>query len=383
MNIIDYIFWFSFWGIVYPFAIYPVLLFLLKNIFSKDVLKSNLFRPEITILIAAHNEEKYIEDCIKSILNSDYPKERISVIVGSDASTDKTNSILEVFSSEYTNIVFYKFDRIGKNAVINKLYEYVKSDYVFFFDTDCRVEKNTISTLVDNFADENVGGVMSSLTIQPINKNNNSGESGEIIYQKFEFFLRLWESNIWSISNALGAMYGMRREIIDYMPNLDLVDDMFNVLNTAVKRKRFVFEPLAITTEVREKSLKDEIYRRERLYKGSIFSLIATKKLFSPIYGWSSFFMYSHKFIRLLMPYFIIFCVCSSLFLNQNILIYKFVLKVEILFFALVVLGMFLEKMKIDVKILKLPLFFISLNIGYIIGIKKAVTKATASIWTH
>ncbi|MCX6147479.1 MAG: hypothetical protein NTW25_09570 [Candidatus Kapabacteria bacterium] len=167
------------------------------------------------------------------------------------------------------------------------------------------------------------------------------------------------------------------------MPNLDLVDDMFNVLNTAIKRKRFVFEPLAITTEVREKSLKDEIYRRERLYKGSIFSLIATKKLFSPIYGWSSFFMYSHKFIRLLMPYFIIFCVISSLFLNQNILIYRVVLKVEILFFALVVLGMFLEKMKIDVKILKLPLFFISLNIGYIIGIKKAVTKATASIWTH
>ncbi|MCX6147478.1 MAG: glycosyltransferase [Candidatus Kapabacteria bacterium] len=163
MNIIDYIFWFSFWGIVYPFAIYPVLLFLLKNIFSKDVLKSNLFRPEITILIAAHNEERYIEDCIKSILNSDYPKEKISVIVGSDESTDKTNSILEVFSSEYTNIVFYKFDRIGKNAVINKLYEYVKSDFVFFFDTDCRVENNTISTLVDNFADENVGGVMSKI----------------------------------------------------------------------------------------------------------------------------------------------------------------------------------------------------------------------------
>lgn len=383
MNFADYIFWFSFLGIVYPFAIYPILLFVFKSVFSNKVKKSREFRPDISILIAAHNEEKYIYDCINSILKSNYPQNKISIIVGSDCSIDNTNQILDDFVSKYNNVSYHKFDRIGKNAIINNLYQYVKSDFVFFFDTDCRVVENTISFLVDNFADERVGGVMSALNILPINSNNNTGESGEVTYQGFEYYLRLWESNIWGISNALGSLYGMRKSIIDKMPDLNLVDDMFNVLNTAVKRKRFIFEPLAITIEVREKSLKDEIYRRERLYKGSIFSLIATKKLFNPFYGWSSFFMYSHKFIRLLMPYFIIFCVCSSLFLNQNILINKILLIVEILFFALVLIGFVLEKLKINIKILKLPLFFISLNIGYIIGIKKAVTKATASIWTH
>ncbi len=55
----------------------------------------------ISIVIPAYNEERYIADCINSILNNDYPKEKLEILIIDGNSKDKTPEIVENFHKKY------------------------------------------------------------------------------------------------------------------------------------------------------------------------------------------------------------------------------------------------------------------------------------------
>src|ERR1035438_336591 len=104
MVIAQLIFWIPLVALIYSYLVYPVLLNVLsrnkepnKTIYTYDEL------PALSILIAAHNEEHVIEEKLRSIFNGHYPGEKLEVFVGSDASTDKTNGIVENLCKEYSN----------------------------------------------------------------------------------------------------------------------------------------------------------------------------------------------------------------------------------------------------------------------------------------
>ncbi len=59
------------------------------------------------VLIAAHNEEKVIGEKIASVLTSDYPLNKLEVLVGSDASTDHTNAILQQIKETNPSLRFF------------------------------------------------------------------------------------------------------------------------------------------------------------------------------------------------------------------------------------------------------------------------------------
>ena len=90
------IFWFSLSLIVYSYFLFPEILGLLARNKDRELRKflpSEL--PFISVLMAAFNEEKVVGDKIRSLLDGDYPLERLEILVGSDASTDQTNRILQ------------------------------------------------------------------------------------------------------------------------------------------------------------------------------------------------------------------------------------------------------------------------------------------------
>ena len=77
--------------------------------------------PLVTIVFSVFNEEKVIKRKLESILNSDYPKEKIQILIGSDNSTDQTHQIIEEFSSQNKNITLIKKEtRNGKLKIINE-----------------------------------------------------------------------------------------------------------------------------------------------------------------------------------------------------------------------------------------------------------------------
>src|SRR5713101_2143334 len=112
----------SFGLLLYTYVGYPALLWLLNRVIpaSESLSTEPTQWPDVSILLSAYNEEDVIADRLKNLLDLDYPRERLEILVGSDGSTDHTCEIIKQFNSEGIRLVAFE-ERRGKASVINDL----------------------------------------------------------------------------------------------------------------------------------------------------------------------------------------------------------------------------------------------------------------------
>ena len=143
-TILTTVFWLSVGAILYTYAVYPVLLILLSSL--KQAIKDTKFvlskqgrrkreseLPEVTVVIAAYNEEKCIKARVENLLALHYPAEKLRILIGSDGSTDNTNALLSEFTDPRFEAVLFKQNR-GKINVLNDLLNQVKTPITVFSD---------------------------------------------------------------------------------------------------------------------------------------------------------------------------------------------------------------------------------------------------------
>ncbi|MBK1849810.1 glycosyltransferase [Marinobacter sp. 1-4A] len=117
----------------------------------------------ITIVVPAHNEENYIEECLNSLQTQDYPKEKYEIIVVNNNSKDRTRQIAEEFK---VNIIDHKEGPVG--AVRNAGAERARGDYLAFIDADCIAPKNWVTQGVKSLSsDDSVYGGGCDLRLDP------------------------------------------------------------------------------------------------------------------------------------------------------------------------------------------------------------------------
>lgn len=364
--------------VIYPFAIYPILLFLLSIIKSKKVSRDLDFKPELTFLISAYNEEENIENCIKSILNSNYPSDKIKIFVGSDGSSDKTNSILKTLKTQYSNLDYLVFNRIGKNNVLSELIKKTSTEYIYFLDADMEIPENTISNIVSYMADSSVGATFCNISMTHDTKE--TGGLGEKLYQKFEKFLRLNESKIFSTVNSFGACLVRRELIKDGYPDDKVLDDNYTILKVSSKGKRVIFDGDNIIYEKRPKVLSDEFQRRIRMIAAGLSTFLYFKEYLFFTKGVLSFFLYSHKIIRIFSPIYLILILIFSLLLEHT-QFGKNALLIQFLFYSSVFAGYAFDLLKAKIRIFKIPLFYFVMNVSFIFGILRFISGKQNSIW--
>lgn len=376
-NLFDILAYVLIFLILYPFVIYPLLLQFISIFLHKKVKSDSNYIVPVTVLTAAYNEESVIEECVRSVFNSDYPIEKLNMIVGSDGSDDKTIEILEKLSKEFPNLSYHQLPRGGKNNVLNEILFKAQTDLVIVFDADLRFEKGTIRKLVSNFSDQTIGAVLPKFRIEI--KDDNTGGSGEKMYQNFEAFLRDRESKILSNINPIGACC-YRKELLEKIPSNNLCDDLYYMTLTNSKNYRVLYDKEFEVKEVREKSLGFEFNRRIRLVAGGISTLFHFPSLLSPSGGFRSLFIWSHKLSRYLAPFFlIVLAILAFLISNQilhNLIIYSY------LYLILgSVLGYLLEKINITFVLFKIPLFYLTMVTSFLFGIFRWLKGQQNAVW--
>src|SRR5215468_9985328 len=85
--------------IAFTYAGYPALMFALSLVFRRPVRREDI-TPRVSVIIAAYNEERDIEEKLKNTLALDYPSDRMEIIVASDCSTDRTDEIVRSFRAQ-------------------------------------------------------------------------------------------------------------------------------------------------------------------------------------------------------------------------------------------------------------------------------------------
>lgn len=128
--------------------------------------------PFVSVIVPARNEENNIRSCIQSLLQSDYPIERLEIIIINDRSSDSTGSIADELHSKYPHIraLHLTEERTGnlrgKPGALDAAMNIAKGEIILMTDADCEVQPTWVSMLVRQFS-EKTGLVASFTTIHP------------------------------------------------------------------------------------------------------------------------------------------------------------------------------------------------------------------------
>jgi cellulose synthase/poly-beta-1,6-N-acetylglucosamine synthase-like glycosyltransferase len=130
--------------------------------------------PPVTILVAAHNEEKVISNILSALMTARYPAEKMLVVPVNDRSTDRTREIIDEFVERFPGRIrpFHRTGgKGGKAAALKDAMELVDTEVILIFDADYIPGAGLVKQLTAPFFDPEVGGVMGRVV--PMNVGTN------------------------------------------------------------------------------------------------------------------------------------------------------------------------------------------------------------------
>ncbi len=153
----------------------------------------------ISILIPAYNEGKNVEESIKSILNSDYSKDKIEIIAINDGSTDNTLNILKSWQKKYPKIIkIINQENQGKAVALNNGLKIAKGEFIGVVDADSFLDKNALKMIMGVFENHpDTSAVTSNIQIKQ--KDNFLRKMQDIEYTTI-----LW---VRKLLQFIGAIY--------------------------------------------------------------------------------------------------------------------------------------------------------------------------------
>ena len=302
--------------IVYPYLVYPALLWLLRRYLHRPWIKGE-FTPNISVIMAAHNELAVITQKIENTLALDYPPERLEIIVVSDCSTDGTNEIVESYAPRVKLVPLT--DRSGKQIALNRAVDVATGDILLFTDASVNLSPKVAKYLARNFLDPNVGAVSTVIKITkegtdrfPVAEHDGPTDA-EGAYLGFDITTRAMEAEVYSAVGCCGSCYATRKSCFEPFHPADC-NDFASALDAVRRGYRVVMDPEAVGYMLPARTIEGEFKRKARTIAGGLWTL-AQVRHWPSITGHLLFWwcLFSHKVARWAGPLALVFLVPVSL----------------------------------------------------------------------
>jgi cellulose synthase/poly-beta-1,6-N-acetylglucosamine synthase-like glycosyltransferase len=225
--------------------------------------------PDLSLIVAAHDEQAVIAEKVANALGLDYPRERLQVIVACDGCTDATAARAREAGAD----LVLELPRGGKIRAQDAAVERARGEIVAFSDANAQWEPDAARVLVGAFEDPRVGYACGQVRfVRDIADSATAGPTAGVegapnqegVYWRYELAVRSLESRLSSITAGNGAIYATRREsyiVVDPIMGHDL-----SLPFSTVKRGlRAVYVPDARATEKMVPSLAGEFARKRRM----------------------------------------------------------------------------------------------------------------------
>jgi cellulose synthase/poly-beta-1,6-N-acetylglucosamine synthase-like glycosyltransferase len=254
------VFWGSLSALAWTQAGYPLAAAALARIRGRPVLKEPI-EPSVTLIIAAHDEESVIEQRLDNLLALDYPADKLEIVVASDASTDRTDELVESFAAGGERVRLLRCPRGGKVAAQNRAVRSTQGEILGFTDANAKWKEDALRKLVRNFSDPEVAYVCGGHYYE-----SGDGTNRESTYWRFEAWLRRSESALGSITGGIGPIYAVRRsDYVEVDPRFG--HDLALPYLMVQHGRRAVFEPEAVAWEKPSRDVEDEYRRKVRMFE--------------------------------------------------------------------------------------------------------------------
>jgi len=370
-------FWLSAAALIYAYAGYPLLLFIV-SIFRPLTVRAGDYQPTVSIIITAYNEELVLAAKLENTLALGYPHELMEIIVASDCSTDRTDDIVRKYSGQRVKLVRQP-ERLGKTAAQNAAVAQAAGEIILFSDATSLYKTDVVRALIPNFADPTVGCVAGRLIY--VDPSESRVGRGARSYWSYETFLKKHESRVCSLIGASGCLYAVRRSA--YVPLYNEACSDFIIATKMVEQGlRAVYEPNAICTEETNRRSDNELKMRVRVIAQTFTDLWRHRAMLNPIRsGFYAVQLLSHKVMRYLVPVFLLALLGASAILASDFLFYRILLACQLAGYACGAIAWLLDRLGKRSRLLALPQYFLLANVASLIAIFKFLRGERYARW--
>ena len=387
MDMLEVAFWICIALVFYTYIGYGIVLYLMVKVKELFVKRKNApsfdeaSLPEVTLLVAAYNEEDVVEEKMKNSLALDYPADKLHFMWVTDGSTDQTNTMLERYGCVK---ILYQSERQGKTSALNRAMDYVKTPIVVFTDANTMINRESIREIVACFEDAKVGCVAGEKRIAMKEKDNAAG-GGEGLYWKYESALKRLDGRLYSAMGAAGELFSIRTELFEKMDSDTLLDDFILSMRIVQRGYKIAYCAEAYAIENGSADMNEERKRKVRIAAGGLQSIWRLRELMNVFkHGIVSFQYVSHRVLRWSVTPLALFALLPLnvllVFMSENP-VYGVLLVAQILFYALAYGGYVLSKKQIKNKYLYVPYYFTFMNINVVKGVFYLNKKKGSGTW--
>jgi len=291
--------------LVYAYLGYPVVIALLARLAPLRVSIDPGWQPSVSICLCVYNGADVLPRKLRSLLDQDWPSDRLEILVYSDGSTDATDEVVRQSSAGDPRIKLVSSEeREGKPTGLNRLAEEARGEVLLFTDLRQPLNRQATAELVQRLADPRVGCVSGNLVLE--------GAAGSGMYWRYERFVRKQEANFRSIVGMTGSIAVMRRADYQPLPPWVILDDVWIPMRLRLRGRLIVFAEQAQAYDVAFDDER-EFARKTRTLAGNWQMFDLLPGLLSPLHNPSWFETMSHKLLRLLCPFVAALLLASSL----------------------------------------------------------------------
>lgn len=388
-KIFGVLFWLCVSLVAYVYVGYPLIIAFLARLKKKRP-EYPVITPQISMVIAAYNEERMIAEKIENTLSLQYPKDCLQIVVAVDGSDDRTVEIVQSYEDRGVELSYQSL-RNGKTAAINRAMPLTKHEIVVFSDANNLYAPDALIELVRPFSDPRVGAVTGSKNLM---QESDAMVKADGLYWRYESAIKKNETILSSCTGAVGEIMALRRRLYQPPPAHVINDDFVIGLNVLRQGYRLVYTPKARSFERASLSEKEEAIRRSRIVAGRYQAMLMSGSILpwhNPLLVWQ---VISHKFMRPLVPLMMIAAFLASvgaliwppqvntarwfyLAAPYNLIFFG----LEMLLYLLALLGGLFRGKGIIGKVLYLPTFLVNSNLAAIFGLYSFFTGKQTSLW--
>jgi cellulose synthase/poly-beta-1,6-N-acetylglucosamine synthase-like glycosyltransferase len=292
-----------FWGaaaaIAYTYVLFPALVLARARLRPRPHRTADV-TPSVSIVIAARNEVDAIGAKLENVLSLDYPEARRQIVVASDGSDDGTDEVVRGYAARGVSLL--PRSREGKAPALNAAVAAATGEILVFTDANSIFAPDALRAIVSPFVDPAVGGVAGDQRYLSTN-GVASIAAGELRYWDLDRMLKEAESRAGNVISATGAIYAIRRELFDTVPD-GVTDDFVTSTGVIVRGYRLVFAPTAVAYEPVAETGALEFDRKVRVITRGLRSVVVRRALLNPFrHGFYALQLFSHKVLRRMMVF--------------------------------------------------------------------------------
>ena len=362
MILLEIVFWGSVLLVLHVYVGYPLGIYLLSKYHrasTRPRATSNGEMPKVTVVIPAHNEERWIALKIENTLALRYPSDRLQILVASDGCTDNTVDIARRYAERGVEVA-HRAERTGKSPTLNRVVPTARGEIILITDSNSLLHADTLQVLMPHFQDPAVGYVTGEKVCLP---TGSSASEGEALYWRYEAWIKSSESKLGSCLGSTSLVMAVRKALFPQIPltNDDFYVPMKILISTGAQVR---FEPRAKASIPAAASLESELERKVRTHASLLRTLPYLRAGLNPWRSRIWWGFWSHHVLRLFVPFALLTALVSSAYISKSAPIFRLTTIGQGVFYGAAIIGYLFLRLGWRWRVVYLPLYFTFANVG-------------------